>query len=102
MELERMPVSTATVSTGNAQSYMRKLGQHWSHRFTVIFDEDQGCTIQMTNAVCELRAHPDHLDLRLMVDSGEDQGRMESVVEEHLKRFGFREELQFAWNRLAA
>ena len=95
-----MRVSTATVSTENAQSYMRKLGQHWSHQFVVLFDENNGCTIKMPNATCELHANPDRLDVRLTVEDGADQDRMEHVIEEHIKRFGFREELQFVWDRV--
>lgn len=78
---------------------MRKLGQHWSHRFPVKFDENSGCVIQMPNTVCELRACPKTLEVELQLGEGEDSGRIETVVEEHLKRFGFREELQFAWKR---
>jgi uncharacterized protein len=94
-----MKVSSAVVRTQNAESYMRKLGQHWSHRFPVTFDENKGCKIQMPNTTCNLRAHPDFLDVRLHIGNGDDQARMENVAEEHLKRFAFREELQFVWDR---
>jgi hypothetical protein len=78
---------------------MRKLGQHWSHRFPVAFEGEDRCRIEMPNATCELHAHPDHLDVRVTSEKAEDQDRLQSVVEEHVKRFAFREQLQFDWNR---
>lgn len=78
---------------------MRKLGQHWSHRFPVSFDEENGCKIEMPKTRCELRSHSDPLDVQLTFQNEEDQGRIENVVEEHIKRFAFREPLQFVWNR---
>ena len=37
-----MNVSIAKVSTENASSYLRKLCQHWSHKFLVSFDAQHG------------------------------------------------------------
>jgi hypothetical protein len=99
-DLNQVKVSTAMVSTESAQSYMRKLGQHWSHHFVVLLDEYNGCTIKMPNATCELQPNPNHLDVRLTVQGGADQDRMEHVIEDHIKRLGFREELQFVWDRV--
>lgn len=92
-----MRVSRATVPTESAQSYMRKLGQHWSHRFPVAFEGDDGCKIEMPKALCELRAQRTYLSVELMLQDEEDQERLENVLEEHLKRFAFREQLQFVW-----
>jgi hypothetical protein len=78
---------------------MRKLGQHWSHRFPVAFEGEDGCKIEMPNATCDLLAHPDHLEVQLAMSSEEDPDRLEKVVEEHVRRFAFREELQFLWSR---
>jgi uncharacterized protein len=97
-----MRISQATVSTESADSYMRKLGQHWSHRFSVAFDPGKSCTIEMGQAKCELFAHPDHLDIRIELQPDADQSRLETVVEEHIKRFAFREQLHFAWERTEA
>jgi hypothetical protein len=88
---------TATAATGNAGSYLRKLCQHWSHRFTVAFDQNHG-TIQLPTAFCTLEATTEALLVRLDMQEGADEARLRSVVEEHLQRFGFREELVFVWN----
>jgi uncharacterized protein len=91
-----MPTSTAQVRTGDAGSYLRKLCQHWSHRFPVEFDASQG-RIQLPEATCMLHATPDGLNVRLELQQGADDAHLRRVVEEHLQRFGFREELKFLW-----
>src|SRR3954451_9954852 len=87
MNLEAMKISRATVPTESAQSYMRKLGKHWSHRFPVHFDENSGCAIQLPTASCELLAHPDRLDVRLSLEkrrrsrpNGEGSGRARKAL----------------------
>ena len=80
---------------------MRKLGQHWSHRYPVAFEPADTCTIRLPHAVCVLHATGDALEVEVTTDPAEDQARIEGVVEEHVKRFGFREELVFPWERAA-
>lgn len=93
---ETIRVSTAEVPTENAASYLRKLCAHWSHKFTVTVADDHG-TIELPAAKCDLRAHPTMLTARLELKENADEARMRKVVEEHLQRFGFREELVFVW-----
>jgi hypothetical protein len=92
-----MQTSNAIVATENASSYLRKLCQHWSHRFTVEFNDQHG-TIQLPQATCTLDATHGELAVRLDSEDGADQARLCKAVEEHLQRFGFREELVFLWN----
>lgn len=92
-----MPSSTAIIPTENASSYLRKLCQHWSHRFAVEYGDEHG-TITLPQATCTLDASPAELKIRLDTEAGADMERLRRVVEEHLQRFGFREELVFAWN----
>ncbi len=91
-------VSKATVKTANGGVLMRHLCQHWGHKFPVQCGVSHG-RIELPQAVCVLKAEPDALEVRVELAEGADQARMEKVVEEHLKRFGFREELVFAWMR---
>jgi hypothetical protein len=80
---------------------MSKLGQHWSYRFPVAFEPADTCRVKLTHAVCVLHAGPEALAVEVTTDPAEDQSRLEDVVEEHVKRFGFREELVFPWERAA-
>lgn len=78
---------------------MRKVGRHRSHWYAVAFEPADTCTIKLSHAVRVLHAVP--LDIEVTTDPAEDQSRIEDVVEIHVKRFGFREELQFPWERAA-
>jgi hypothetical protein len=93
-----MKTSQAEVKTEHAVSYMKQLCRHWAHKFPVEFDEQQG-TIQLPQAQCVLSASPDALDVKLNLPDDADQTRVETVVAEHLQRFGFRETLVFEWVR---
>ena len=84
------------VKTDNASSYLRKLCQHWSHKFAVEYTDHAG-TIALPGTKCALEASAMELTIRLDVDAGGDVARMQQVVEEHLQRFGFKEELVFLW-----
>jgi hypothetical protein len=97
-----MPISRAQVRTPNAESYMRKLGQHWSHADPVSFEPADTCTIRLAHALCVLHATAEALEVEVEVttDPTEDQARMEGVLERHVRRFGFREELEFLWHRV--
>ncbi len=96
-----MNVSTAKVSTENASSYLRKLCQHWSHKFLVSFDAQHG-TIDLAVGKCILDAEENALKVRLELAAEGDKVQMQKVVEEHIKRFAFRESLVFDWNSSAA
>ena len=94
--------SLATVPTDKAVRYMTQLCKHWSHRFTVAFDDKAG-RIDLPLGACTLTAGPAALDIVLDAADTEGLTKMEQVVADHLNRFAFREgELTFAWTRTAA
>jgi hypothetical protein len=97
MQMKTIMSSIGVLKTANASSYLRKLCQHWGHKFAVEFDDHKG-TIALPHTNCTLEASTDTLTIRLDVEDGADATRMRQVVEEHLQRFGFREELIFEWN----
>ena len=96
-----MNISIARVSTENASSYLRKLCQHWSHKFLVSFDAQHG-TIDLAVGKCILDAEENALKVRLEMVAEGNEARLQQVVEEHIKRFAFRETLVFDWNSPAA
>ncbi len=96
-----MKTSKAEVKTDKAVSYMKQLCRHWEHKFKVVFD-DQAGRIELLTTVCLLKARPEVLDVELEMPEDVDQSRMETVVAEHLQRFGFKETLVFDWTRNAA
>ena len=92
-----MTTLTANVPTESASRYLQQLCKHWSHKFEVSFDPQQG-TIALPFGKTDLHAGADALIVTIHLNDGADPERPKKVVEDHLNRFAFREgELQFDW-----
>jgi hypothetical protein len=92
-----MPISVAHVKTEHGSRYLQQLCKHWSHRFTVEFDEKSGKVPFSDEANVEFLADPSTLLMTLNVAGPDDLERMQNVVTDHLKRFAFREDLDVVW-----
>lgn len=93
-----MPTARAVVPTTHASRYLQQLCKHWSHKFVVTFDPQEG-TIDMSSARVSLLAGDDRLEIAVVADETKTLDRMEGVVADHIRRFAFREELTFDWKR---
>jgi hypothetical protein len=93
-----MVQSTANVRTESASRYLQQLCKHWSHKMTTEFDPASGRVDFPSGAQLFLLADAGGLHLKLTAPEDALE-RMEGVVADHLKRFAFREELEFAWQR---
>ena len=89
-------IVTTRVPTANARRYMLQLCKHWGHKFTVTYDDHHG-EIALPAGACKLDAGEDALSVRLEAKEADSVPRFKEVVEEHIKRFAFREELVFDW-----
>lgn len=92
--------SIATVNTTNASRYLQQLCKHWSHKFTVEFDAQAGKIPFNETSALTLLASGDVLTMTLEADA-EQQIRMQGVVDDHLKRFAFKEDLHIVWGQAA-
>lgn len=91
-------MSIARVPTESASRYLQQLAKHWSHKMEVRFTEQEGRIAFPGEAVLEMRADSQTLDVALSVPEGGDVERMRDVVSSHLDRFAFREApLTFDW-----
>ncbi|MBB6011719.1 hypothetical protein HNR59_001064 [Aquamicrobium lusatiense] len=93
-----MPVSSAIVATENGSRYLQQLCKHWSHRFEVNFDPQQGRIKFAEGEVITLTASPGKLDVRIEADDAERLPELNRVVEAHIVRYAFRETLEFNWS----
>lgn len=93
-----MAVSSAVVTTENGSRYLQQLCKHWSHRFEVSFDPQQGHIKFAEGEVITLTASPDKLDVRIEADDAERLPELNRVVEAHIVRYAFRETLEFNWS----
>lgn len=92
-----MPKATARVTTGHASRYLQQLSKHWSHRWAVTFDPttaqidlDQGRSVHMSASADALHVTASAADAAVLQ-------RFLGVVEEHVRRFAFKETLEFDW-----
>jgi hypothetical protein len=93
-----MPVSRAIAATENGSRYLQQLCKHWSHRFEVNFDPQQGRIKFAEGEVITLTASPDKLDVRIEAADAERLPELNRVVEAHIVRYAFRETLEFNWS----
>ncbi len=94
-----MSQSIAEVPTTHAARYMTQLCKHWSHKFPVNFDSQDG-RIELPSGPLLMHAGPESLKLTLEAEPA-SLVRMQGVVEEHVRRCAFRETLEFAWSAAA-
>lgn len=93
--------SSATIPTTEAQRYMVQLCKRFGHKVTATYEGHEGrITFEMGEA--SMRASPETLMIISQADDAERLGRLEQVMESHLKRFAFREpDMAVDWRRAA-
>lgn len=91
--------SRADVRTAKAQGYLVQLCKHFAHKIPATYADNRG-RIVFGASVAELDASNAGL-LRIAVSApdAEQIPALEDVVERHLRRFAFKEELARAWVR---
>lgn len=88
---------TAKVPTTNGSRYLQQLCKHWSHKFDVDFDAQQG-VIAFPMGCIRMAAGTDAFTVTIEPEEGADVERFKQVVADHLDRFAFREApLPFDW-----
>ena len=97
-----MATCSGSAETANASRYLQQLCKHWGHRFVVEFDPSRGRIEFDADTVCQLDAGPERLSVRLEAADPARAESMKQVVENHLKRFAFREDFRIAWDGAAS
>ncbi len=96
-----MTTSRADVATEHASRYLQQLCKHWAHKFPVEFDPSHG-VIDLSMGRTVMDADAATLHIEVTTEEAGSIERLETVVADHIKRFAFREELVFDWNRAPA
>lgn len=91
--------SQARISTPKARGYLVQLCKHFAHKIPATFADNQG-RIQFMAGVSELdAAEPDALVIRSSASDDTGLRIVEDVIERHLRRFAFKEDLAIQWVR---
>jgi hypothetical protein len=91
--------STTRVATPKARSYLIQLCKHFAHGIPATFAGNQG-RIEFNGGVCDLDAE-DATALAMTISTVDPAqlSTLEDVVDRHLRRFAFKEELAIQWTR---
>jgi hypothetical protein len=87
---------TSRVATEHGSRYLQQLCKHFAHELPVQFDPERG-TLEFPIGRVALRADASGLDLSLEPTSSAEAATLAGVVERHLVRFAFREDLDVVW-----
>ncbi|MFG3453015.1 DUF2218 domain-containing protein [Stutzerimonas stutzeri] len=88
--------SRASVSTPNAERLIKRLSNHWRHKFPVQLSPE-GADIELPIGTCSLHNTQGGLQVTLKASEDEQLQRMQTVVADHLQRMGNDEALAFDW-----
>lgn len=89
-------LTTCTVATEHGSRYLQQLCKHWAHKFEVEFDPTQGRISMPDDRVITLTAEPQALRIALSAPA-ELVASTQKIIDAHIQRFAFREELSFDW-----
>lgn len=84
--------ASATATTQLADRYLNQLCKHFAHKIPATAENGEG-RIEFPFGVADLQASGATLNLSVVASSLEDLKKMQKVVEDHLLRFAFREDL---------
>lgn len=91
--------SAAYLETENGQKYLVQLCKHFAHKITVSYTDSQG-SCQFACGAARLDADTDGLRMIATAADAESLAQTQSIIESHLVRFAFRENLgALDWQR---
>ena len=94
-------LSRAQIATPKAASYLIQLCKHFGHKIEASYADNTGRVV-FDGGVCTLNSEdPNTLIAEVSADSDDKLATLEDVIERHLKRFAFKEELNVQWVRQA-
>lgn len=89
--------ATATAQTESASRYLQQLCKHWSHKAETEFSTQVGEISFASGNVLKLAADSTQLTLTVEVPDADSLRPFQDVVDAHLLRFAFREDLEIVW-----
>jgi hypothetical protein len=92
-----MLTATTRCETPNAGKYLQQLCKHFAHQVEVAYADGQG-ECRFSCGTANMNAGPESLDITVKAADTGALTETKQVIESHLVRFAFREDLQpLAW-----
>lgn len=87
----------AYVETEKASRYLQQLCKHFKHKVPAEWDEKKGRT-EFPFGLCLMEADDQQLTITCEAPTAEAFNRMRFVLDDHLERFAWKEELKLSWS----
>lgn len=91
-----MPTADASVTSPKAGRYLAQLCKHFAHKVAVEWDPTAG-HVDFGMGTCDMRLEEDVLILSCASPTPEGLARVKYIVEDHVVRFGWKEQLAVDW-----
>ncbi|MEM9637828.1 MAG: DUF2218 domain-containing protein [Pseudomonadota bacterium] len=88
-----MPTAHSIFVTEKASQYLQQLCKHFAHKVEVRYGTDSG-HVAFPLAEADLTAREDHLVFEVRAESREGLDKTKWILEDHITRFAFRENLK--------
>jgi len=93
-----MPRTLAAITSNDPARLLRRLCNHWRHKFEIERRDDQHARIPLGEVgTAEFTITPGVLHVDARHDNGEQLPRLQQVIANHLERFARDETLCFDW-----
>lgn len=91
-----MIIVTSTAYTASASKYLQQLCKHFAHKVPAEWDSEKG-EVSFPFGFCRMDAVDSCLMIRCEADKDLKLVRMKSLIDDHIERFAWREELKLRW-----
>ena len=99
MKLERektVPNSHVVIPTAHASKYLKQMCKHFAHKVEVDFD-DFRAHVAFPPGPCQMNADASELVISCQSDSEKGIEVMQSIIDQHIVKFAWREDLKLNW-----
>ncbi|WP_153769912.1 DUF2218 domain-containing protein [Labrenzia sp. CE80] len=95
-----MIVVTSTAHTASASKYLQQLCKHFAHKVPADWDDNKG-EVSFPFGFCRMVATDACLTIHCEAEEDQNMARMKGVIDSHIERFAWREELKLEWRPTA-
>ena len=90
--------ASASIPTPNARRYLGQFVKHFAHKLPFVRHENnEHGEVEFPLGLCSLDADATRLSIIVNASTPDEIERLKDVVDRHLLRFAFREELAIDW-----
>jgi hypothetical protein len=90
--------ATAIIATENARRYLGQFVKHFAHKLPFVrYESNERGEVEFPLGLCTLDADATRLSIIVNAGTAEEIAQLKDVVDRHLLRFAFREDLAINW-----